>query len=97
MKKLLKLFIFSMIVSTFNTPSIAASKYTTVREEIVSGVYHEKRLYTKTGEIKSEKFVMQIEGNFWEAVKSADGTWNLTFAAQMKFEEHKSGGSGGNC
>ena len=99
MKKLLKLFIFTMLVSTFNTPLIAGSKYTTVREEIVSGVYHEKRLYTKTGEIKSEKFVMQIEGVFWEAVKSADGTWNLTFAAQMKFDEYKKGGggSGGSC
>jgi len=84
-----------MLVSAFNTPSIAASKYTTVREEIVSGVYHEKRLYTKTGEIKSEKFVMLIEGIFWEVVKSADGTWNLTSTAKMKLKEHRKGG--GNC
>ena len=95
MKKILKLFLFSILASIFNTPLIAGSKYTTVREEIVSGVYHEKRLYTKTGEIKSEKFVMQIEGNFWEAVKSADGTWNLTSTAKMKLQDHRKGG--GNC
>ena len=86
-----------MLVSTFNTPLIAGSKYTTVREEIVSGVYHEKRLYTKTGEIKSEKFVMKIEGKFWEAVKNVDGTWNLTSAAKMKFKDYKKGGGGGSC
>ena len=38
---------------------------------------------------------MLIEGIFWEAVKSADGTWNLTSTAKMKLQDHRKGG--GNC
>jgi hypothetical protein len=94
MKRLLLIcFIFS--ISYIPSETIAGSKYTTIREEIVSGVYIEKRTYTKTGKVKSEKFVMKIEGMFWDAVKNADGSWDLTSSAKTKLQEYKKGG--GSC
>jgi len=68
-------------------------------------VYNKKEIDKNTGKIKSEKFVIKVDGADYKAEKNDDGTWKMEKWDKRKFdallsnagEGEGGGGGGGVC
>ena len=112
MRNLIKLFaivlIFPIIVIPNNALAfwgnkIIYEKITTasfpqgLHKSVNGTVFNKKEIDKNTGKIKSEKFVIKIDGADYKAEKNNDGTWKMEKWDKRKFDDLlNKGNSGGN-
>ena len=120
MRNLIKLFaivlIFPIIVIPNNALAfwgnkIIYEKITTasfpqgLHKSVNGTVFNKKEIDKNTGKIKSEKFVIKIDGADYKAEKNNDGTWEMEKWDKRKFDAllnnagggEGEGGGGGVC
>ena len=119
MRNLIRLFTIVLIFPTIIIPNnalaffgnkIVYEKITTasfpqgLHKSVKGTVYNKKEIDKDTGKIKSEKFVIKINNDYYKAEKNNDGTWKMEKWDKRKFDDllnkGNSGGgstSGGNC
>jgi hypothetical protein len=75
-----------------------------LHKSVKGTVYNKKEIDKNTGKIKSEKFVIKINNDYYKAEKNNDGTWKMEKWDKRKFDDllnkGNSGGgstSGGIC
>ena len=74
-------------------------------KSVIGYVFNKKEIDKNTGKIKSEKFVIKIDGADYKAEKNDDGTWKMEKWDKRKFdallsnagEGEGGGGGGGVC
>jgi hypothetical protein len=120
MRNLIKLFaiviIFPIIIMPNNALAFWGNKivYEKITEanfpqgpnkSVIGYVFNKKEIDKNTGKIKSEKFVIKIDGADYKAEKNDDGTWKMEKWDKRKFdallsnggEGEGEGGGGGVC
>ena len=118
MRNLIRLFTIVLIFPTIIIPNnalaflgnkIVYEKITTasfpqgLHKSVKGTVYNKKEIDKNTGKIKSEKFVIKIDGADYKAEKNDDGTWKMEKWDKRKFDALLSnggeggGGGGGVC
>ena len=119
MRNLIRLFTIVLIFPTIIIPNnalaffgnkIVYEKITTasfpqgLHKSVKGTVYNKKEIDKDTGKIKSEKFVIKINNDYYKAEKNNDGTWKMEKWDKRKFDDllnkGNSGGgstSGGIC
>jgi hypothetical protein len=120
MRNLIRLFTIVLIFPTIIIPNnalaffgnkIVYEKITTasfpqgLHKSVKGTVYNKKEIDKNTGKIKSEKFVIKINNDYYKAEKNNDGTWKMEKWDKRKFdallgnagEGEGGGGGGGVC
>ena len=77
----------------------------TERSKVEAGVYIERKINKKTGQVESEIMLMQTPNGYFQAEKKADGSWGLSAEGQADQEAAQEaaaamsggGGGGGGC
>ena len=65
-------------------------------KSVIGYVFNKKEIDKNTGKIKSEKFVIKIDGADYKAEKNDDGTWKMEKWDKRKFDDLlKKGNNGG--
>ena len=112
MRNLIKLFAIVLIFPIIIIPNNALAfwgnkiiyeKITTasfpqgLHKSVKGTVYNKKEIDKNTGKIKSEKFVIKINNDYYKAEKNNDGTWKMEKWDKRKFDDLlNKGNSGGN-
>ena len=112
MRNLIRLFTIVLIFPTIMIPNnalaffgnkIVYEKITTasfpqgLHKSVKGTVYNKKEIDKNTGKIKSEKFVIKINNDYYKAEKNNDGTWKMEKWDKRKFDDLlNKGNSGGN-
>jgi hypothetical protein len=111
MRNLIRLFTIVLIFPTIIIPNnalaffgnkIVYEKITTasfpqgLHKSVKGTVYNKKEIDKNTGKIKSEKFVIKINNDYYKAEKNNDGSWKMEKWDKRKFDDLlKKGNSGG--
>ena len=118
MRNLIKLFalvfIFPIIIMPNNASAFWGNKIVYEKitkasfpqgpnKSVIGYVFNKKEIDKNTGKIKSEKFVIKVDGADYKAEKNDDGTWKMEKWDKRKFDALLSnggegeGGGGGVC
>ena len=107
-KRILSCGMFLGLVTVLSLPlaQVSAGNWNTgnktERSKVAPGVYVERKVNKKTGEIVSEVTLMQTPNGYFQAEKKADGSWGLTAEGSADQEAAQEaavtsgGGSGGS-
>jgi hypothetical protein len=110
MRNLIKLFTIILIFPIIIIPNNALAffgnkiiyeKITTVsfpqglHKSVNGTVYNKKEIDKNTGKIKSEKFVIKINNDYYKAEKNDDDTWRMEKWDKRKFDDLLNKGNGG--